>query len=261
MCTGDLARVCAVKCPSLFRNLIASLLQLGDALDARSSCPIGSASTQLRSFALQKPLRSNIPFYIVVRSTILCAVDHPSASLAVSSLMPNLSEFDSSSDCCLVTVVYPKASVLYCRTCSLSGQKSLLVCLLPTPNLSNHRAWSRLHPLLCMISPRPLLSGCLFSFITRGSRMRLFFPFSHLASVFFWFVSIYTSACLSLVAWFKDSSMILDSQTSSQPFAALWNWSLGPIRHLYDPHDTFTTFTTHGCYLVMLNMRRWKPTP
>jgi len=143
--------------------------------------------------------------------------------------------------------VYSKASILYLillDSLSLSLAKKL--CLLPTPNLSNHRAWSRLHPLLCMISLRSLLSRCLFSFITRGSRMRLFesiFPFSHLV---FFFLNLSRSMPLSgcLVQWLLYDSRHSNISAILRGFA---NWSFRTFttplrlsRHLYD----LTTLTT-----------------
>ena len=61
-----------------------------------------------------------------------------------------------------------------------------------------------------------------------------------------WFMPL--SLCLvPLVGWFilvQNHFMILDAQIFSRSFETLRSWSLGPLRHFYDPHDTFTTFTT-----------------
>jgi len=122
------------------RNLIASLL--GDALDAGSSCSFGFASTRLFGwglFACRKSLCSNLLFYFVVPSTLLrhCSVPwvtpllthrFPAASPLILDLLglyacyssPWSPRFPSAwTGHVSVNIVYLKASIPYCWTCSL----------------------------------------------------------------------------------------------------------------------------------------------
>ena len=155
---------------SSFRNLIASLL--GDALDAGSSCSFGFALTRpfgCGSFARPKSLCSTFLFCFVVYSTLhwycslpsvthypcitslcWCSTSHGYMDVAPPPRSPRSSPVWTAR--VSVNIVYLKASIPYCWTCSLWPKYSFLVSLLLTPNLSNHWAWSRLHPLLCTIS-------------------------------------------------------------------------------------------------------------
>ena len=146
----DRARVCHKLFVSSFRILIASLL--GDALDAGSLCSFSFASTRLFGcglFACRNSLCSKLSFLFRglfhTSGIARCLRSFP---IRASSLMLN---FMGLYACFLsprsprsplgwtarvsVNIVYLKAPIPYCWTCSLAEN---IVCLLPTPNLSNH---------------------------------------------------------------------------------------------------------------------------
>jgi len=177
-----------------------------------------------------------------------------------------------------------EAPIPYCWTCSLAENIPFSYVCFRRPTrrttepgqgsiLSFARSLRRLFFYLdaCLLSLSEDL-GC-------ASFESIFLFFSLARSWFLspWFVLIYASLCLChclvpLVAWFKNHFMILDAQISSRLFEALRSWSLGPLWHLYDLlqplttplrhlYDLYDAFTTHGCYLAMLSLRWWRPTP